>query len=242
MVYVDAVLFDALTGISLSNRVPEPNDVQAPRATPVVVEISAPGDTVSLAATSVYVGTLLAFTAGTVQTGFTGGHTFLEANQVLRIELQPDDLFDSLEVVPVRVVSASVTAGAPLDETYTFTAEDQTPADFVSAIARDESTVRVTWDEDVLQVDPAGATDALNPANWRITAIAGFPAVSLVVASVITVSGQVVDLVTDIPMTPRATYQIEAVGVADQFGNALTGLWSDPGYWIDDDENEEEWG
>ncbi|NUO50668.1 MAG: hypothetical protein HOV80_17585 [Polyangiaceae bacterium] len=244
MVYVDAVQFDTGDSLRLTNRFPEPGHVGVPRDTSVAVEITTTtADTISLPNTQLYVNGVLAFAGGVVQAGFSGSHSFPDMTQrTIRIVVTPDDLFESEQVVSVRAVSRLTTAGTAIDETYAFTCEDQTPAGFESILARDERTIRVTWNEDVLQVSPTGANDALNPANWTLTATAGFPAVPLSVASVRTVSGPVVDLVTNIPMTPRATYEVSASAIADAFGNSDDGTYGEPGYWGDDDEAEEDWG
>lgn len=224
-VYLDALVLDA-TAVRplLANRLPGPAASEVPRATLVqldVMDTTASG--IDLAETQVYVDGVLAFDAGTFQAGFNGGssaHSSLDGGRTRRVIIDPTTDFASEAVVTVRVVSAT-NDGLPLDESYGFTIEDVTPPMVVSAQATTDSTVRVAFDEAVLQLSSSGAADALNPANWAIELVSGAPAVWVEVLGVAAVDSVTVEIATDIPMTPRAVYRARAADVADLFDNVV---------------------
>ncbi len=90
----------------------------------------------------------------------------------------------------------------------------------VGAQARELARVRVSFDHEVQQVDAAGADDALNPARYALTRLSA-PAVEAAVFAVEPVTSSAVDLVTDIPLTPAASYRVDVEGVADVSGGVI---------------------
>lgn len=84
----------------------------------------------------------------------------------------------------------------------------------VGAQARELARVRVSFDRAVLQDDPNAETDALNPARYVLTA-ASAPAVGASVIAVEPATSSAVDLLSDVPLTPGASYQVEVAGVRD---------------------------
>lgn len=87
----------------------------------------------------------------------------------------------------------------------------------VGAQARELARVRVSFDHEVQQVDIAGPDDALNPARYALTRLSA-PAVEAVVAAVEPVTSSAVDLLSDVPLTPAASYRVDVEGVADVLG------------------------
>jgi len=207
--------------LTLLNRLPEPDQADALVNATIKIDIGAQdtGDTVLLSATQVYIDGTLAFDGGTFQTGYTGPESASSNPQVdtLRVCIDPTLPLPDDQLVTVRVVSDSTIGGDALDESYTFTTEDLTNPVLVSAQAIELDTVRVVFDEamgtpaaDDLQIDLVTGS-----AQTRL------PAVEVVVASVIAVGPTTFDLVTDIALTPDATYDVTAVDVRDEAGNPV---------------------
>lgn len=96
----------------------------------------------------------------------------------------------------------------------------------MSAQARDLRVVRVVFSGAVPQVDATAAGDALNPANWAVTAtvVPGglVPTAEVQVISVATVTATTVDLEFDTDLSPGRPYRASAMGI--------TGLLSSPSH------------
>jgi len=90
----------------------------------------------------------------------------------------------------------------------------------VGAQARELARVRVSFDGPVLQDDPRGSADALNPAQYALTATSA-PAVGAFAAAVEPVTSSAVDLLTGIPLTPGAGYRVDVAGVASASGEGV---------------------
>jgi phage tail-like protein len=90
----------------------------------------------------------------------------------------------------------------------------------VGAQARELARVRVSFDREVRQDDPDAPDDALNPARYALTRMSA-PAVEALVVSVEAVTSSAVDLVTDVPLTPGASYRVDVNGVADALGTPI---------------------
>ena len=214
---VDPVILDTSTDNPvLINRDPEPDEVQIDAGTLIALEISdTTGGTITLASTDIYVEGVLAFSAGVFQPGFTGPDSAFSTPfaHTLRVVIDPVALFDSEQVVSVRVVSLTSGLDA-IDVTYDFTVEDLTAPKVTGADSRAQKVVRVAFDEAMTQAE------VLNPANWTITRLS-VPAVNVVVVSVEPVSSTAVDLLLDIPITPVATYRVTAANVTDIHGNVV---------------------
>ena len=100
----------------------------------------------------------------------------------------------------------------------------------------DSWRMRFTFDEEVVRADPAGATDALNPANYLIrrqyevppgSPNPDIPAAALSVASVsffqLDGSGNpTMELLLDREMSPDGAYNLTITGVADLAGNVMS--------------------
>lgn len=224
---VDGVLFETSDGMSIFNRVPQGNEVQVPVGTNVEFDIATTSGTVTLASTYVWIDDVLAFSAGAFQTGFDGAASLYGNPQpdVLRIRIDPTTDFAPLAVKSVRVVSASSAAGS-IDSLWSFMTEDLIAPSVVTALPHTPLTLRVTFDEPVLQVDATNSDDALNPSNWTIALEStslddGLPAVPLDVVSVATITDSIVELTFDWEMTPGALYRVSATSIVDLFDNVV---------------------
>lgn len=221
--YLDSILMDdAAAVIELANRVPVPGETQVDKDHKIYFDLFETGSSdIDLNATQVYVDGVLAYDGalGGAQNGFNVVVTAPDTSQH-RFVITPPYEYDSLRVVPVRVVSANVSATFALDTTYSFTAEDRTAPRVLAAQAIDHFTVRVTFDEPVKQVDATDSDDALNPDNWSF-AYQTAPSVSVEAVSVASVSPTVVDITVDIPLTMGATYRVTGAQIIDLFENVL---------------------
>jgi phage tail-like protein len=90
----------------------------------------------------------------------------------------------------------------------------------VGAQARELARVRVSYDQDVRQDDPSAPHDALNPSRYALSRVTA-PAVDVSAVAVESVTSSAVDLLTDIPLTPSASYRVEVDGVLASSGAAL---------------------
>lgn len=90
----------------------------------------------------------------------------------------------------------------------------------VGAQARELTRVRVSFDREVQQLDAAGPNDALNPGHYATTRLSA-PAVDVAVVAVEPVTSSAVDLLTDVPLTPAASYRLDVDGVADLVGAVI---------------------
>jgi phage tail-like protein len=96
-------------------------------------------------------------------------------------------------------------------------AQDGTGPRVVGAQARELARVRVSFDGDVKQDDPSAPDDALNPARYALTRLSA-PAVDASVLGVEPVTSSAVDLLTDVPLTPDASYRVDVIGVVSALG------------------------
>ena len=223
-VYLDPVLLDPTPARpALLNRDPEPDDVAVPISSAVRLDVTDVGaDGIDLAGTRVFLGEELAFEAGAFMPGFGGAFSGFSAPQpdTLRVVIHPLAPFSSLEQVTVRVVSQTVGGGFSLDQSWTFQCEDLTAPRLVGAQARELKRIRVSFDEPVKQVDPAAADDALNPACYSF-ARTSVPAVEARATKIESVSASSVDVLTDVELTPGASYRLSVEGIVDLPGNVV---------------------
>lgn len=208
----------------LINRDPEPGETSVPVSTLIKLDIARAasiGD-IDITFTQVFVEGILAWDGAGFKPGFSGpgSMAFNPQVDVLRIIIDYQNQFESEQEVEVHVIAYNTNGGQHLDETYSFTCADITQPILVSVEASALSRLRVTFDEAVVQVDAAGATDALNPANWELERLSA-PAVTAAVATVETVSDMVVDVFTDVPLTPGGTYTLYANNIFDTDGNEI---------------------
>ncbi len=224
--YVDAITFEGATERPiLANRIPEPGESQVPLDADIQLDIMDVGSSgVDLLNTQVFVRGVLAFNGGSFQPGFQGPNsTYLYPQaDVLRVIIDPEvqNQFSSLEQVNITVHAVLTGGTGFLDQEYDFFAVDMTAPRLVSATAISQTVVRLSFDESVLQLDPLGAGDALNPAGYsfdRVTA----PAASLRAVTVAPFSPSSVEITTQWEMTPGATYLVTASLLQDLFGNTI---------------------
>lgn len=205
------------------NRWPEPSSTDAPAGTNVELELTdVVGAGIDLAATQVYIGGVLAFDGGTFQSGWAGAASAYSTPfpETLRIVIDPEEDFDSLEEVEVRVVSDVAGGGFAYDETYSFTVEDLTAPKLVAASARSHMVVRLSFDEAVKQEDAEDPADALYPGNYSF-ASETVPSVTVTATAVESVSPTSVDVLLDLELTPGALYVVTAANLTDVWGNAI---------------------
>lgn len=212
----------------LFNRSPEPaeSDVQVNSNIALDIGTSEIGDTVALASTQVFVNGVLAFDAGTFQTGFTGPASAYSNPQsdVLRVVIDPNELLADNTSHTVRVTSEETTNGGTIDASYTWETEDLTGPLIVEVEGRTLTTARVTFSEDML-TGPSVSCSAENPSSYTIELVNDaslnprLPAVADVSVTVVTkVSEFEFDLTIELEPTPRSLYRITAV-VCDAVGN-----------------------
>lgn len=223
-VYVDAVLLDPTPARPVViNRDPEPAEVQVPIGSSISLDLTDVGpDGIDAAATQVFVGDVLAFSAGAFQPGFNGPGSSATNPQpdTLRLVIDPFAPFESLQDVAVRVVSQTAGGAFQLDTTWSFRCEDLTAPRVVGAQARALKRIRVSFDEPVKQADAAADDDGLNPALYTLARLS-VPAVDVAVIAVEPVTDSSVELVTDVELTPGAAYRLTVTGVVDLFGNEV---------------------
>ncbi len=223
-VYLDPVLLDPTPARpALLNRDPEPDDVAVPITATVCLDVTDVGaDGIDLASTRVFLHGQLAFEAGTFSPGFDGALSAHSSPQpdTLRVVVHPATPFASLQQVTVRVVAQTVGGNFSLDQTWTFQCEDLTAPRVVGAQARELKRIRVSFDEPVKQADPASVDDALNPSLYSF-ARTSVPAVEVQAIAVESVSASSVDVITDVDLTPGASYRLSVEGVVDVPGNPV---------------------
>ena len=214
--YIDNVRTTTATGLQVINRDPETDETRVPADTLIRLEIAdLAGAGVSLAATQVSVGGVLAFDAGTFETGFQGaGSAYTNVGLSLVLVIEPEDDLASRAVVPVHVVSDAVGGGQAISVTYSFTVQDTDGLQLDGVLGWAQQVVRVFYD---YAVDPELAG---NPGNYAIVRQNVFPAcaVNVQVVGARIVSDSVIDLDLDIPITPGAPYLLTISNVRDVDG------------------------
>lgn len=212
----------------LINRIPEGGEIEVPLDSSVVFELHDSDGTAPLIAdVSVWVGGVLAVSAGAVQSGFSLSSSNPDAATLL-VEVTPDVDFESDIDVTVRVTEST----SALDDSYTFTTEDTLPPRVTGAEPRTKQVVRVTFNEAVKQVSASAVDDALNPANYTFVRL-GVPTVNIVAESVAVVEPSdptSVDVTVDIEMSFDAPYRVIVVNVTDLFGNEVAAPYNSAEY------------
>ena len=222
--YADFVLLDPTPSRpAVLSRDPEPNEVEVPIGSAVAFDLTDVGPAgIDAAATQVFVAGVLAFAGGTFQPGFDGPGSSAGAPQAdtLRLVIAPSAPFASLEHVTVRVVTQTVGGVFALDTAWAFDCEDLTAPRVVAAQARELKRVRVSFDERVKQATGADGDDALNPTNYTLARLSR-AAVDARILGVEAATMSAVDLLSDLELTPGASYRVDVVRVVDAFGNAI---------------------
>lgn len=203
--------------LQLINRSPEPGEENALLSSNIELDIANDLATgVDLATTQVYVDGVLAFDAGTFQTGFTGTDSAHSApfTDIRRIVIDPNSDFISEAEVTVRVVSTDG-AAASLDSTYSFFIEDLTAPQVSNALGTSLDTVQVTFNEGM------DAVSATVPGSYTLAPLSA-PAVPASVVSVAATGAPEVYILTmDRNLSHGITYQLTVSGPEDDSGNAV---------------------
>jgi len=205
--------------LSLLNRSPEPGEYQVPIDTLIELDVTnTESGGIDASQTTVYVEGVIAYQAGSFQTGFDGPSSSATTltPHTLRIIIDPTSDFASLQVVTVRVVSESVGGTYTIDQSYDFTIEDLTASEVLSVVAIDLDQIEIIFDE---EMDEDSALEISNYSIARTAASA--PSVSAEVESVEKVNASTFLLTTDINLTHGATYELSISGVEDAFGNTI---------------------
>lgn len=212
--YLDEIVLDEVVdGLVVTNRSPEPGADGVPRDEVIQFDLMDTASDPDAASTRVYVDGVLAYDGalGGEQPGYNVVTSTPSAG-TLRFVIEVPYLFESLRVVPVRVVSTNTGATHLLDETWSFQVVDLTAPVLVSAVSRTHSVVRVTFDEDVVGAD--------DPGVYSFTRLEA-PSVNVVAVSVVAVSTTEYDVTLDIPITRGALYRVTVIDVEDVHGNVI---------------------
>jgi phage tail-like protein len=217
-VWIDNITIDVLPqGVEVFNRYPANGMVSVPRNTPIIFYLIGNTGLPDIDVTNVTVNGVAAMIAGVGQPGFSVSNG-APAPRMLAVIIQPDDPFDSEEVVTVNVTT--IYNSMLLDRTWSFVCVDETAPRIITASASEHSKIRVVWDEPVKMTDHTASDDAMNPSNWTVTP-QKVPAVTLEVVSVAALSASEVELTLNIPMTQGAAYEIVVENVEDLLGNVV---------------------
>lgn len=224
--YLDDLTFDdSPHDPAIVNRNPEPNETRWPQDGGCQFDlVDFSGGGIDLGSIGITINGVAACTAGVQQAPFIISITQVEPDVVHVVVNPPAPEWTSAEVVTVAVAATCNGGAHSLSASYQFTALRTTPPGILSAVSRDQKIVRVTWDDELLEVSAANANDALNPTNYAI-ARAGAdrsPSVAVAVVAVAPLSSSVVDLTLDIPITPGAPYVLTATHVEDTQGNVAS--------------------
>lgn len=233
--YLDALTFETVHGPQILNLVPE--DQQG------ITNGPAPADATSIEfdlwdidgsidQVSVTVNSVAAITNGVYQSGWTGAIT--GSGGALHVSLSPSTPFASSQVVNV-VASCRGTITihfsshlTTVSRSWSFQVADTIAPVLSSAQAQSTKVVRATWSEAVQLLDPTDANDGLDPTRYTLTPEPPddvTPAVTpnvIAVAIVANGSPSVVDLTTDIELSPGVPYRLTETLVADLAGNLGT--------------------
>ena len=199
----------------LINRTPAPDEVDVPISSTLALELIDSGTAgIDAAATRVWIDGVVAFDGSLspeLQAPFAGPRAYVaQAQDFLRVVLDPAVPFASQATVVVRVVSNVVGGGFPLDQAWTFQVEDRTAPKLLAAIALAPRVVRVAFDEPVVVSDPAGFSfAALDAPAVPVTCDAATALVTLV------------DVTLSTEVTPDVRYRVVAAGVRDRHGNPV---------------------
>lgn len=199
----------------LLNRDPGPGETGVPLEWFIALEILDPGpDGIDRDETRVLVDGVLAFEGGGVpeiKPGFDGARaSVVQTSDTLRIVLDPIVPLESQALVTLRVVSATVGGAHPLDETYTFVAEDRTPPKVFGAQAVSPKVVKVGFDEEV------DVTDALGFVFEALD----FPAVPVIPVDAVS-DGASVRVTLNTELTPDVRYLVRVTGIEDTKANPV---------------------
>lgn len=217
--YLDALVIDtAFTPRpQVINRAPEPDETRVPASSTIAFDIVDVGPTgVDTSVTQVFVNDVLAYSAGSFQSGFSGGTSAVTTPQAdtVHFVIDPNVDFTSEEVVTVRVLTAITGNGAQERALYSFTVADIRSPRVESALSTSEKVVRVVFDE------PMNLTLLPSPTSYVFTRNDGEIAVDIVTVGVAIVDDATVDLTLNQEITRGAAYTLTVNGPQDVSGNA----------------------
>ena len=223
---VDALVADdAGVPLEVVNRVPQPNETRVAVGSPFEVHVES---TVGSAdpddqRTTILLDGEVVYAAGSFAAGWSGSSVTPTASDGFAFSLVPTAPIAPSAAHVFQVVSALVGGpAASLTSTWSFSTVDTVAPLVTDALALREREVRVTFSEDMRQVSAADSGDALNPANYTLTLLGGWPAVTPTVVSVEPDGGNRVILTLDTPMTRRAMYRVTVLSAEDVEGNAVS--------------------
>lgn len=220
---IDKVVTSTIaTAITLCNADPQPNESNIPVDTPWSFDIEATSGellgNIDLTRTTVYVNDVVVFDNGVFVGDWSNSSTSPTPSMGVHFELMLVGNFTSDHDYTIRVVSArEFGPDAALDESWSFHTEDLIAPLLINAAHMSIYTVLATFDDVLLLDDSDGS--ALNPNNYTLNVVEGFPAVTPVVVSVEAITDYVVLLTLDTPLTNGATYSLTATNVTDLVGN-----------------------
>ena len=222
---VDAVIADD-TGVELEiiNRNPEPEETGVAVAGPFLfhLESSLGSADPDINRTTVTVDGVVVCLNGTFQAGWTSSSRTATASDGWAFELVPTTPLSPSATHTIAVMSALIGGpDAQLSASWSFSTVDTVAPTVTEAYALREKQVRVTFSETVVQADATAENDALNPANYTIELVGGWPAVTPSVVSVETDGLDRVILTFDVHMTRRATYWVTVSNVEDLHDNEV---------------------
>lgn len=224
-VSVDAIVADEVgVALELVNRNPQPGETGVPVGGPfsLDVESTAGAAAPDLAATTITVDGVLVYDGSTFQDGWTSSAVDATVSSGWRFTLSPDAPITPSAAHQIAVVSALVGGqAASLQTSWMFSTVDTVAPAVLDAFALRERQVRVTFSEAVKQASALGADDALNPANYTLALLDGWPAVTPSILSVETDGADRVILTLGSTGTRGAVYNVTVTGVVDLHGNAV---------------------
>jgi phage tail-like protein len=212
--YLDEIVLDEVTtGLIVANRSPEPNAIGVLQSETVAFDLMDSATAPDLNATRIWIDGVLAYDGalGGAQPGYVVSLSTPDVGS-RRFRVTVPYLFESLRVVPVRVVSANTGATHSVDTSWTFEVQDLTAPVVVSATSRGHMLVRVVFDEPVVGADV--------PSAYAFTRLEA-PSVAVEAVSVVEVAVDTFDVTIDIPITRGALYRVVVSDVEDEFGNAI---------------------
>lgn len=168
-----------------------------------------------------------AISGGAFQAGWTGTIAG-DSSMLAHVTLTPTSPFTSAQIITVAA-SASNHVPQTATKTWQFEVADTTPPAMYSVVAIGTETLRVTWTKAIDLDDPTDADDGLNQSLYTLVPLppdALTPAVTpIVVGATIVNLGNpsVIDLTTDIELSPGVPYRLTESGVSDTVGNVSSG-------------------
>lgn len=214
-VYIDLVRSVSTTDVQLINRFPYPDQLDVPAAPlEVAFELASGvnGVAVDTGDTRIYVDAVEVFDGSSFSGGWTGSVTVDGTERIF--SMSNAGPFDSEQEIDIRVTSEHTDTTGAIDTTYSITTADTEDLALSSAQARDRTTVRLQFNDDV---DQALATA---PGNYVFETLT-VPAVSVTAVAVAMVGTDAVDITVDFEWSQGADYRVTVLNVTDTSGNAL---------------------